>query len=179
MSEEAVVAIKFTFSKTRLYDRLNISPEKMAEMAFKEYDNWINGHRRPRTVSELTIDRLYKLFTEASTPEELTEEALIRDFRFSLQQARYYLSAVRKRYPDIVSPMIEALINKVQESREDNGKIRFKVMDEESFIILQIAKRHGWVNEQISLKSIGPGQRQVEIDNNLKKDLIEDLRDFI
>lgn len=179
MSEKATFSVEITFSKSKVYDRLDIDPEKVAEIAFVEFDDWINGRKRPRTISELAIDRLYEVFTEASTPKELTEEALVRDFRFSLAQARHYLSAVRKRYPEVISPMIEDLIRSVQEATEDNGKVRFKIVDEQSYIFRQIAKKRGWVNEQISFKVVGPGQRQVEIDSALKAQLIGDLKDFI
>lgn len=179
MSKETVVTIKITFPKTRIYDRLHIDPEKVAEIAFVEFDDWINGRKRPRTISELVIDRLYEVFTEASTPKELTEEALVRDFRFSLAQARHYLSAVRKRYPDVILPMIEYLIRSVQEATEDNGKVRFKIVDEQSYVFRQIAKKRRWVNEQISFKVVGPGQRQIEIESELKVQLVEDLKDFI
>lgn len=179
MSEETTFSVKISFTKSSIYDRLGIDPEKVASLAFAEFDDWINGRKRPRTVSELTIDRLYNIFTKASTPKDLTEEALVRDFRFSLQQARHYLSAVRKRYPDVISPMIEDLTRIVQEGIEDSGKVRFKILDEQSFIFRVIAKKRGWVNEQISFKVIGPGQHQIEINSGLRTQLIEDLRDFI
>jgi hypothetical protein len=179
MSEETTFSVEITFRKSRMYDRLNIDPEKVAEIAFVEFDDWINGRKRPRTISELVIDRLYKVFTEASVPRELTEEALVRDFRFSLAQARHYLSAVSKRYPDIISSVIEDLIRIVQEGTEDDGKIRFKIVEEQSFVFRQIAKKRGWVNEQVRFKVVGPGQRQVEIDSELKAQLVEDLKDFI
>lgn len=158
---------------------LEIDLENLAQLAFEEFVEWIVGIERPTTLSELSVDRLYKIFTRASTPAYFREENLILKLRFPVGRARYLFSTVRKKYPKVVRPVIEKFINEIKQATPRDGYFTLKIFQEYAYVFGAIAKKEEWNMEQLSFRKIGIGQLEVAVIARLKNELVDDLKEYL
>jgi len=164
---------------------LGIDMSSLASLAFDEYLAWLLGTRRPTTISEIEVERLYKIFRDASgegSKLQLNEEYLIGRLRFPVGRVRYLVSAVRKMHPDVMSPMIkEALaeLDKATSTQEQESRIKFSVPEEIAYILREIAKQGKWELQSFKLSMPGYGRFTVEMSNGLKSNLSAALKNYL
>jgi len=162
-----------------LLDYLKIDPEEFVRLAFDEWVRWIRANKRPTTISEQEVDRLYGIFSQASQKKELNLERLIRDYKFPVGRARFLDSAVRKKYPKILAPEILKMIDLIKSAVVDKDFFRFRIVEERAYIFREIAKDKGWGVEQLKLESHGLGQFDVRVSEDKRVELVGELEGYM
>lgn len=183
MPKEIQPKIEISDESMSKFAALGIDPAEFADRAFEEWDEWLGGNRRPETLSELEVERLYDIFSQTSSPKILTETTLVRNMRFPLGRARYLLAAVRKKYPKINSPRIREIIDSISGAQPKQGKyqntvIAFPIMDNEVYIFKEIAQERSWGVKQFTIAKAGLGQYEASVSDGLKGALIQELKGY-
>jgi len=164
-----------------LLSGLGVDPDEIARQAFDEWVRWLSANKRPTTLSEQEVDRLYKVFSQASHDPDLTLDRLVRDYKLPVGRSKFLLSAVRKRYPKILDPEINEMVSLITAAAtrvDREGYFRFRIVEDRIFIFKGIAQNKEWGVEQLSLERSGLGQFNVRVSKDLKDELIAELKKY-
>jgi hypothetical protein len=159
-----------------LLGTLGIDEDEFAQFAFDEWIHWLSAENRPTTLSEQEVDRLYRIIAEASSEKDLTIDRLIRDYKLPEGRARFLRSAVRRRYPQILAPEIDKLVQLIKNAEKvDDGHSKFRIVEDDVFLFREVAKTKGWGVDQLKLERRGLGQYNVIVRKDLKDGLTSEL----
>ena len=173
------IDIPLSRDRSAIFSKLGVAPDEVAKQAFDEWLLWLTAEKRPTTLSELEVERLYRIYSDPSLRNELTEEHLIRDLKFPVGRVRYLLSSVRKRYPQFLSPRIEDMLKQIDAAKSGQDQtIGFIVRDDEAYIFREIAKNQKWDSKELWMERRGLGQFVVRVSVSLKEDLKSELEKY-
>ena len=171
--------IKVSDEDYQFLDDQKIDAKQLAEKAFTEWLDWLNGNKRHSTISDLEVERLYEMFL--TNQESITENHLIRDLKFPVGRVRFLISAVRKKYPKVLGPEIEKiriLVNDPTKTPVDDHYFRFRILEDFVYVFRDMAKSNGWSVEKLSLERQGLGQFNVRVLESLRDDLLVELKKY-
>ena len=100
---------------SELFPGVENAPSKIADIAFREFVDWLTGSRRPGTLSEQTTDRVLALFSEILFDDVPDASFLVSTLGLSLGQARHIIQTLNLKEPGVLRKRALSQLKQVAE----------------------------------------------------------------